>query len=496
LNRDVTVLIDGSGSMQGEPLDLAKRVVRELVGSLELGDRFELLVFSDRVEKLTSGLVYATPKLRQEAIDRLDRVQASGGTEMLDAVEQALGSLRNDAQRQIVLVTDGQVSFEAEVIGRIARQSLGGSRVHAVGIGSAPNRALLRGIAAAGRGVELSASDAATATEAALRLCTATVSPVLVDLSASGDAVLAAAPAAPRDVFAGQPALLTLELAPAGGTLELRGRLAGAAEPWVWRTTVPAAGADRPPASTLPIGAIHGRERILDLELEQMCTPDAAAIDVRIEACAMRHRIVSSRTSLVAIAEVPTVDPRAPRRRERLAVEVPLGVSAEGSGLLPGAVQWVMGSSMLFCFEAEMPLRSMAHRMKSSVFTGPVVARTERLGLAGTVLRVERGIVVLEFEVPFDDFELPRGGVEIRLPDGRTMRGRIDRTASSPAGPHAQGLLVRMALRLKRDQGWRDGATIEVIWKSSIVRWGGKRMPIEFTLVATLPPERGEHAAT
>jgi len=414
--------------------------------------------------------------------------------------------------RIVVLVTDGQIGFEAEVIGRIARQSLGGSRVHAIGIGSAPNRTLLRGVAAAGRGIELSASDAATATEASQRLCAATMYPVLVDLGASGDAVRASAPAAPRDVFAGQPALLTLELAPAGGALELRGRLAGAAEPWVWRTTVPAAGADLPAVSTLPIGAIHGRERILDLELEQRCASNEGAFDVRIEACAMRHRIVSPRTSLVAIAEEPSVDPRAPRRRERLAVETPFGVSAEGSGLLMGGMG-AMSQTMRFGkigsaaglltaahrHDESAPRtsrwHSLAHLIRSSM-SGPVVAPTYRVDLAGTVLRVERGIVVLEFEVPFDDFELPAGGVEIRLPGGRTMRGRVDRSTSSPSGPHVQGVLLRMVLRLKRDQDWHDGAAIEVIWKGSVVRWGGKRMPIEFALAAKLPRERGEHGAS
>src|SRR5262252_7902315 len=57
-------------------------------------------------------------------------------------------------------------------------------------------------------------------------------------------------------------------------------------------------------------------------------------LDAAIEACGMRHRIVSCRTSLVAIAEHVTADPNAPRRRERLAVEMPDGVSVEGTGLM------------------------------------------------------------------------------------------------------------------------------------------------------------------
>jgi hypothetical protein len=57
------------------------------------------------------------------------------------------------------------------------------------------------------------------------------------------------------------------------------------------------------------------------------------SIDEEVEALGMRHRIVSRRTSLVAIAEEPSIDPSAPRRRQRLAVEMPYGVSAEGVGV-------------------------------------------------------------------------------------------------------------------------------------------------------------------
>ncbi|MFM8558992.1 MAG: hypothetical protein ACKOC6_05235, partial [bacterium] len=52
-----------------------------------------------------------------------------------------------------------------------------------------------------------------------------------------------------------------------------------------------------------------------------------------IETVALRHGIVSSRTSLVAISENLTVDPKDPTRRVRIAVEVPSDVSAEAVGL-------------------------------------------------------------------------------------------------------------------------------------------------------------------
>ena len=256
---------------------------------------------------------------------------------MAHAVTEALQSLREDSQRQVVLVTDGYIGFEGEVIGRIAKAPVRGVRMHAVGVGAAPNRTLLAGVARAGRGVELLVGDEATATTAAKRLCAATARPVLTDLVVGGTAVAHVASGAVRDVFAGQPLVLPVELRKEGGAVLVTGRLAGSAEEWKAKLDVPAPGAQGGPrATSLPIGALHGREVIADLEVELSTGRDAAGADRRIEKCAMRHRIVSRRTSLVAIAEEPSVDPKQPRRRERLAVELPAGVSAEGAGLVMG----------------------------------------------------------------------------------------------------------------------------------------------------------------
>lgn len=337
LRRDLTVLIDASGSMSGEPIEYAKQVVKALIQSLEPDDNFELLAFSNQVIRLSGAMAQATPDALRRARRALAALKAGGGTEMADAIEKALRPLRHDSQRQVVLVTDGEISFEREVIAGIMNGLPDGCRVHTVGIGSAPNRSLTAGVARAGRGVELLVNDSVTAREGARRLCAATARPVITEVSIEGTALLRGATTRLRDVFAGQPLVAPVELRHEGGTLEVHGQLAGSADRWVWRIGVPEAheaSADAP-ETPLPIGALFGREVIADLELTLAATEDNSdAIDGQIEALGMRHRIASRRTSLVAIAEEPGVDVNAPRRRERIAVELPAGVSAVGSGLL------------------------------------------------------------------------------------------------------------------------------------------------------------------
>jgi Ca-activated chloride channel family protein len=347
--RDLTVLLDASGSMQGGPIAIAKDVIESLLQSLGAEDRFEVLAFSNHVRRVTRGLLPAEQAVIRRAVRDVRAIHAGGGTEMAHALGEALRPLRGGSQRQVVLVTDGDIGFVQEVIAK-ARNMPAGVRVNVVGIGPAPNRSLTRFLARAGRGVELLANDDAGAAECATRLRTATARPVLTEVRFGGTAVLGVAPAKPRDVLAGQPLVLAVELRPRGGTLEVSGQLAGSKSVWAWRVEVPAAGAaagETGPAiatTPLPVGALYGREAIADLEAEAGSgDADVQEVDGRIEALGLRHRITSRRTSLVAICEEPATDPNAPRRREKLVVELPAGISAEGVGLFEAAPMAMLG---------------------------------------------------------------------------------------------------------------------------------------------------------
>ena len=54
--RDLVLLLDVSGSMQGRPLDLLKAVVGRLIDSLGDGDRLEMVAFASRQKRYQDGL--------------------------------------------------------------------------------------------------------------------------------------------------------------------------------------------------------------------------------------------------------------------------------------------------------------------------------------------------------------------------------------------------------------------------------------------------------
>ena len=546
LARDLTVLIDASGSMSGQPLDLARRVVEAMLRSLGAGDRFELIAFASGVERLTRGLEEAGVRSLEQALKRLRALEAGGATDMVAGIAEAMRADRRGAQRQVILVTDGQIGFEHEVVSRVADEQ--DVRVHAVGVGAAVNRSLTQQAAFAGRGVELLVTDTADADRAAARLIAATAGPVLTQLRVEGSALRGEQVSRHHDLFAGRPLLFTAELAAAGGAIEFTGELAG--EPWSHRIEVPPAGAQSPadpiaesePASgstgwkrtPLPLGALHGRALVAEYELGMDPADLRRRGSDRIERCALRHRIASSRTSLVAIAEEPSVDPRAPRRRERLAVELPAGVSAEGVGLCGGDRAMSFGPD--FC-QASMPHpgamadTSYAPPSRMRLRRGPdddggaealrkireeVRKRIEEeerreaedrrhrellehlkrrvAEASGRMARawvrshwLDRETLLFELPVPVEGMVLATRTLRLWIDDPhepRTHELKIDRRHSTPPGEYPEGVILRIALCVPSELAIPSPveAAIELFWEVPALEVGSIPIPMRIEI--------------
>ena len=96
-----------------------------------------------------------TASERRKARAWVERLRTDGGTDLIPAIGEALRPLRPDTPRQVVVVTDGLIGFEAEAVRAIRDGLPAGSRLHSVGLGAATNRAFLAPAARAGRGVEV-----------------------------------------------------------------------------------------------------------------------------------------------------------------------------------------------------------------------------------------------------------------------------------------------------------------------------------------------------
>ncbi|MEQ1571440.1 MAG: VWA domain-containing protein, partial [Myxococcota bacterium] len=326
VTRDLCLLLDVSGSMGGAPLTQLRAVCAALVDGLRAGDQLEMIAFASSPSRWRTAPVRIDAQTRAEAHQWLAALSAGGGTAMHDAVVAALAPVRAGAARQVVLMTDGYIGFESQVIREVRSRLPSGSTLHVLGVGSSVNRTLTAGAARAGAGVEAIVGIDEPVHEVVRALLARTGDPLWVGVSIDG--VREAAPRAIGGLLAGCPARVAVRLDPRGGPVTVTARTAGGVE----RHTVhlgPIEGGRRVLATR------YAREVIEDLELDAACGED---VDRRIEALGLQHRLATRLTSWVVTTERPTVDAGDPTRRVEIPHALPYGVSAEGVGLRGVAV--------------------------------------------------------------------------------------------------------------------------------------------------------------
>lgn len=104
--RDWLFVLDTSGSMQTKFSAMVDGVQRA-IGALSPTDRFKIILFSDRATSLTKGFVAADSSAVGGVLEKLNRLQSGGGTNLFDGLYSAVKSLDTDRTTAIVLVTDG-----------------------------------------------------------------------------------------------------------------------------------------------------------------------------------------------------------------------------------------------------------------------------------------------------------------------------------------------------------------------------------------------------
>jgi len=324
--RDLVLLIDTSGSMSGKPLEQAREIALALVDALGENDTLEMVEFSMQPSRWKPGPVRATRSHLQSARSWLKELQAGGGTEMTTGVREAVRAVHGDDRlRQVVLITDGLVGFESEVVREVRKAARGSCRLHTVGVGPAANRSLTHAVARAGGGGEFLVGLDEDVAPTVRRLIARTAAPLITGVRVEGDAVIGGATDVPYDLLAGAPALIPLRLDPRGGEIVITGHTVEGK--WTVRTEAPGVEAG---AGRACVTRLFAREAIEELEARAAMGDE---VDAQIERLALDHAIASRLTSWIAVSQEQTADPREPIRRIRIPQELPAGLSAEGLGL-------------------------------------------------------------------------------------------------------------------------------------------------------------------
>ncbi|HSH44591.1 MAG TPA: VWA domain-containing protein, partial [Longimicrobiales bacterium] len=235
--RDVAAVVDVSGSMSGQKIEQTREALHQLLGSLRSGDRFRLIAFNNRVTASSEEWTRADADGVRAARQWVDRLRAGGGTNVADALDEALRLGSPDGRLPIVVfLTDGQPTVgerNPERIAATAEAGRGRARVFAFGVGYDVNTYLLDRLGQAGRGSTAYVEPGENVESAVATLATRITHPVLVDLEIDDVPVRLTEvyPGELPDLFAGEELVLLGRYEGSGdGVLRIRGRRSGDTE--------------------------------------------------------------------------------------------------------------------------------------------------------------------------------------------------------------------------------------------------------------------------
>lgn len=330
--KEMFFVVDCSGSMSGQPMEVAKETVRQFVRGMNPGDSFQIIRFSEHASGMSDHPLENTPENVATGISYINALEGEGGTMMIEGIRSAVGYPEDpDRMRFIVFLTDGYIGNEAEILGELQTTLGENTRLFSVGVGSGPNRYLIEGLAEEGRGAAYYVGlneDPETAVSAVYEKLN---NPYLVgiDIDWGNLKVTEVYPSSIPDLFAGQPLVVTGRYtAPGRGQVRVTG-MVGDRE-WSRNISVdlPAEEEGNDVIATLwARRKIHDLSRLL-YDPYGYETYDQEVVDA-ITDVALDYQIMSNYTSFVAVsAEVRTVDGR-PVTVE-VPVNMPQGVSYEG----------------------------------------------------------------------------------------------------------------------------------------------------------------------
>ena len=345
--KDVVFLMDTSGSQQGEPLAKSQELMRRFIQGLNPNDTFTIIDFANTAKALSTAPLANTASNRQRAINYIDKLHADGGTELLNGIRTVMDfpAPKTGRLRSIVLITDGYIGNEKEVIDQVQRSLKPGNRLYCFGVGGSVNRFLIDRLAQVGRGTSQVIRQDEPSAEAAEKFFRQINNPVLTELQISWEGMGEKPeiyPIAPPDLFASQPLVLFGRKGDrTSGKLRIRGTQADGKTyeqilPVNFAPSVSVRQRESNPATVAntdfgneAIAQLWARSRIKDL-MNQMFGGETKSVVESVTNTALTYRLLSEYTAFVAVSEEVRVEPDGSRRRVQVPVELPQGVSYEG----------------------------------------------------------------------------------------------------------------------------------------------------------------------
>ncbi len=152
--RDVILVLDTSGSMEGEKIEQAQEALIYVLEHLNEEDRFNVVAFSTGLQQYARGLRPASEA--REAAAWVRRLEAVGGTDINRALLEAMAQTGHERPTVLIFLTDGLptegVTEVEQILANVEAAAPGNVRLFPFGVGDDVNTVLLDTLAEQQRG--------------------------------------------------------------------------------------------------------------------------------------------------------------------------------------------------------------------------------------------------------------------------------------------------------------------------------------------------------
>lgn len=206
--KDLILVVDQSGSMDGDKWTQAQDAARYVLEHLNAGDRFNAILFSTGARLFSQQL--EGPGMGSEAAAWIDSQFPEGGTNINEALLQAFDQTDSERPTTILFITDGLPTEGEEnsdrILANLQAAAPANARVFTFGVGNDVDTFLLDKIAASFGGTSSYVRPTERIDEEVASLFTRISAPVLTDLelTVDGTVIDSTYPSLPLpDLFAG-----------------------------------------------------------------------------------------------------------------------------------------------------------------------------------------------------------------------------------------------------------------------------------------------------
>ncbi len=253
LAKAITFVVDVSGSMAGPKIEQAKGALRFFLSSLRSDDRFQIISFSDEVRPFFSGFAGANAENIESARGKIAGLEATGGTNISDALNAALkGEVPSGHVPILVFLTDGLPTLGERspqaILQRVRQENMSKTRIFVFGVGSDVDTVLLDTLAADTGGARDYVREQEDIEVKTGALFTKLSHPVMSDLELAADGVelLRLAPKKLPDLFRGDRLVLLGRYIGSGPrAIRLSGTVSGERRTYVYEGTFANAGEEK-----------------------------------------------------------------------------------------------------------------------------------------------------------------------------------------------------------------------------------------------------------